>query len=57
MRTAPLVLGGVLQPDLRHWEHVPAAVVITRGSDLTAEEYLPLSGAQTRRFSDGASHE
>lgn len=30
MRTAPQVLEGSLRPDLRHWEVVPAAVVVTR---------------------------
>ena len=50
MRTAPLVLEGALQPDLRHWGHVPAAFVITRASDPMAEECLPLNGAQARRF-------
>ena len=32
MRTAPVVLEGALRPDLRHWEHVPAAFVVTRAS-------------------------
>ena len=50
MRTAPAVLEGALQPDLRHWGHVPAAFVITRASDPMAEECLPLNGAQARRF-------
>ena len=30
MSTAPTVLEGALRPDLRHWEEVPAAIVVTR---------------------------
>ncbi len=37
MRTAPVVLEGALRPDLRHWEHVPAAFVVTRASKLELE--------------------
>ena len=37
MRTAPDVLEGALQPDLRHWEHVPAAFVVTRASTPESE--------------------
>ena len=33
MSTAPRVLEGALRPDLRHWEEVPAAVVVTRSPD------------------------
>ncbi len=50
MRTAPVVLEGALQPDLRHWEQVPAAFVITRASDPMSENCLPANGAQARRF-------
>lgn len=50
MRTAPLVLEGALQPDLRHWEQVPAAFVITRASAPMLEECLSPNGAQARRF-------
>jgi hypothetical protein len=32
MRTEPVVLEGTLRSDLRHWEHVPAAFVVTRVS-------------------------
>lgn len=32
MSTAPRVLEGVLRPDLRHWNDVPAAIVVTRAS-------------------------
>jgi len=41
MRTAPAVLEGALQPDLRHWEHVPAAFVVTRASEPEREPCLP----------------
>ena len=37
MRTAPAVLEGALRPDLRHWEEVPAAVVVTRASEPNLE--------------------
>ena len=37
MRTAPVVLEGALRPDLRHWEEVPAAVVVTRASEPNLE--------------------
>jgi len=32
MSTAPTVLEGALRPDLRHWDEVPAAIVVTRAS-------------------------
>jgi hypothetical protein len=41
MSTAPAVLEGALQPDLRHWEHVPAAFVVTRASTPELELCLP----------------
>ncbi len=41
MSTAPEVLEGALRPDLRHWEEVPAAVVVTRAADATKEPCLP----------------
>jgi hypothetical protein len=41
MRTAPAVMEGALQPDLRHWEHVPAAFVVTRASKPELEPCLP----------------
>lgn len=41
MRTAPTVLEGALEPDLRHWEHVPAAFVVTRASKPELEPCLP----------------
>jgi hypothetical protein len=41
MRTAPAVLEGALRPDLRHWEHVPAAFVVTRSSTPELEPCLP----------------
>jgi hypothetical protein len=41
MRTAPAVLEGALRPDLRHWEHVPAAFVVTKVSKPELEPCLP----------------
>lgn len=32
MSAAPKVLEGALRPDLRHWDDVPAAIVVTRAS-------------------------
>lgn len=40
MRTAPVVLEGALRPDLRHWEQVPAAFVVTRASEPNLEPCL-----------------
>jgi len=37
MRTAPDVLEGSLRPDLRHWQEVPAAIVVTRASEANQE--------------------
>ena len=44
MRTAPAVMEGALQPDLRHWEHVPAAFVVTRASKPELERCMPKAG-------------
>ncbi len=49
MNTAPQVLEGSLRPDLRHWEEVPAAVVVTRASDPTKEPCLPRQGAKVQQ--------
>ena len=49
MRTAPQVLEGSLRPDLRHWEEVPAAVVVTRASDPTKEPCLPRQGTKVQQ--------
>lgn len=47
MRTAPAVMEGALRPDLRHWEHVPAAFVVTRATTPEMEPCLAkLSAAQ-----------
>ena len=35
--TAPDVLEGSLRPDLRHWEHIPAAFVVTQASNPSQE--------------------
>ena len=37
MRQAPKVLKGALEPDFRHWEHMPSAFVVTRASHLREE--------------------
>ena len=50
MSTAPTVLEGALQPDLRHWEHVPAAFVVTRASSPELEPCLTKLGAVQRLF-------
>lgn len=50
MRTAPAVMEGALQPDLRHWEHVPAAFVVTRASKPELELCLAKSGTAVQRL-------
>jgi hypothetical protein len=50
MRTAPAVMEGALQPDLRHWEHVPAAFVVTRASKPELEPCLEKSGTAVQRL-------
>lgn len=40
MRAAPVVFEGALRPDLRHWEDVPAAFVVTRASTPESEPCL-----------------
>ncbi len=50
MRTAPAVMEGALRPDLRHWEHVPAAFVVTRASKPELEPCLPKSGTVIQRL-------
>jgi len=50
MRTAPAVLEGALRPDLRHWEEVPAAVVVTRASKPELEPCLAKLGAAVQRL-------
>ena len=50
MRTAPAVMEGALQPDLRHWEHVPAAFVVTRASKPELESCLPKLGTAVQRL-------
>jgi len=37
MRQAPKVLKGALEPDFRHWERVPAAIVVTQAAHLREE--------------------
>ena len=50
MRTAPAVLEGALQPDLRHWEHVPAAFVVTRASKPELEPCLAKLGTAVQQL-------
>jgi len=50
MRTAPVVLEGALRPDLRHWENVPAAIVVTRASELNLEPCLANVKADVQRI-------
>jgi len=44
MRTAPVVLEGALRPDVRHWEDVPAAIVVTRAAKPDLELCMPKQG-------------
>ena len=50
MRTAPAVMEGALRPDLRHWEHVPAAFVVTRASTPELEPCLAKLGAAVQQL-------
>jgi hypothetical protein len=50
MNTAPAVLEGALQPDLRHWEHVPEAFVATRASTPELEPCFPELETAVQRF-------
>lgn len=50
MRTAPEVLEGALRPDLRHWEDVPEAFVVTRASKPELEPCLPKPGSDLQRL-------
>jgi hypothetical protein len=48
--TAPRVLEGSLRPDLRHWEEVPAAVVVTTAADPERDPCLANLNETVRRF-------
>ncbi|WP_455242407.1 hypothetical protein [Petrachloros mirabilis] len=48
--TAPRVLEGALRPDLRHWEEVPAAVVVTRAAESKQEPCLANVTAAVKRM-------
>ncbi len=50
MSTAPRVLEGALRPDLRHWEDVPAAFVVTRASEPNLEPCLANLKADVQRM-------
>lgn len=48
--TAPRVLEGALRPDLRHWEDVPAAFVVTNASGPDLEPCLANVNAEIQRI-------
>ena len=50
MRTAPDVLEGALRPDLRHWEEVPAAFVVTQASEPNQEPCLAGAKGEFQRM-------
>ena len=50
MGTAPRVLEGALRPDLRHWEDVPAAVVVTTATEPDREPCMPSRGDDAQRL-------
>jgi hypothetical protein len=50
MRNAPVVMEGALRPDLRHWEHVPAAFVVTRASTPEQDPCLAKLGTAVQRL-------
>ena len=50
MRTAPVVMEGALRPDLRHWEHVPAAFVVTRAPTPELEPCLAKLGTAVQQL-------
>lgn len=50
MSTAPRVLEGSLRPDLRHWEDVPSAIVVTRASTPELEPCLAKLGAAVQQL-------
>jgi hypothetical protein len=50
MSTAPTVLEGALRPDLRHWDEVPAAIVVTRASAPGLEPCLANLKADVQRI-------
>jgi len=50
MSTAPTVLEGALRPDLRHWDEVPAAIVVTRASAPELEPCLANLKANVQRM-------
>ncbi len=50
MRTTPAVFEGALRPDLRHWDDVPAAFVVTRASEPELEPCLAKLGTAIQQF-------
>lgn len=50
IRTTQVVMEGALRPDLRHWEHVPAAFVVTTASKPELEPCLAKLGTAVQRL-------
>jgi hypothetical protein len=50
MRKAPEVLEGALKPDLRHWEQLPAAFLVTSASSFGDEPCAKSGGAMSELF-------
>ena len=51
MTKSPEVVRKTLEPDLRHWENVPAALLVTTAEEATAERCFPyLSEGRARRI-------
>jgi len=50
MSTTPDVLEGSLRPDLRHWEDVPAAIVVTTASESKQEPCLANAKGEVRKL-------
>jgi len=48
--TTPDVLEGALRPDLRHWENVPAAIVVTTASEPKQEPCLANVKGEVRKL-------
>jgi hypothetical protein len=50
MSTAPRVMEGALRPDLRHWEDVPAAIVVTRATEPNLEPCMANVKSKVQRI-------
>lgn len=51
MSTAPRVLKWALEPDLRHWERIPVAFVVTTAPELAQERCAPPASGQVLTIS------